>query len=318
MNNKIPVQLRPPRHTKYVYEKLRICKHCLRYTILYDEECPTCGKSGGLISLHSKAAAQVQRSTRNDRLIALLITLVSIFFGRTFQEMALALVAGLLLTGMLIYVQHRTKPQAISRELNRIFIRDRQQIINGLIANLDWAAAIGKENKALSYEMMREIATLVHDDSIRSLQIMLLQSFVLRKDMDLELEPLLQKRFDPDLVEYIGELSKIKRELIKDKTFRYILKYEQHIASMSRGDEILSGVAAAAVRQKRYCLTYAEFIARYARLFPKERFLRLYRVVNGSPQDDWGALGEEVARIFTEKYQWDADFQQPAIRSNSL
>lgn len=318
MNNKIPVQLRPFSHTKYVYEKLRICKHCLRYTVLYEEACPTCGKSGGLITLHEKASNQVKRSIRNDRLIALLITLVSIFFGRTFQDMALALVAGVLLTGVLIYIQNRMKPQAISKELARTFVRDRQQILNGLIANLDWAAAIGKENKARSYEMMREIATLVHDDSIRSLQIMLLQSFVLRKDMDLELEPLLQQRFDPDLVEYIGELSKIKRELIKDKTFRYILKYEEHIASMNRGSEILSGVAAAAVRQKRYCLSYAEFLARYARLLPKERFLRLYRVVNGSPQDNWGGLGEEVSRIFTEKYQWDADFQQPATRSGTL
>lgn len=318
MDNKIPVQIRPANRTKYVYEKLRVCKHCQRYTILHEDQCAGCGRTDGLLSLRQKATYSLRRSVRNDRLIALFITLVSIFVGRTFQEMAIGFLVGLLLTGFLWYFQRRMQPRAISKELARMFLRDRQRIVNGLIANLDYAAEVGKENKTLSYEMMREIASLVHDDSIRSLQIMLLQSFVLRKDMELDLEPLLQNRFDPDLVEYIGELSKIKRELIKDKTFRYTLKYEQQIASMRRGSEILAGVAGAAVRQKRYCLTYSEFIARYARLLPKERFLRLYRVVNGNPQENWGVLGEEVSRIFNEKYQWDADFQQPMIRSNSL
>lgn len=317
MNNKIPVQINPPIKTKYLYEKLRVCKNCHRYTILQEEHCTHCGKRE-LIPLREQATAIVYRSMRNERLTVILIALVSIFFGTTFQEMALGLAGGILLTGLLWFFQRKLLPRAVSRELAGMFLRDRQSIAEGLIANLDQAVATGQENKARSYEMLREIASLVHDDTIRSLQIMLLQSFVLRKDMDMELEPLLQRRFDPELVRYIGELAKIKRELIKDRAFHYVLTYEHEIAAMERGEEILAGVAGAAVRMKRYVLSYPDFIARYARFLPKERFLRLYRVIAGNPDENWGSLRDEVYRIYNEKYQWDADFQQSVPRSGSL
>ncbi|MEK5480162.1 hypothetical protein NYE70_25010 [Paenibacillus sp. FSL R5-0407] len=317
MDNKIPVQIKPTIKTKYVYEKLRICNNCHRYTILREDNCTFCGKPG-LLPLREKAAATVRRTMRNERLAAILITLISIFFGRSFQEMAIGLAGGVILTGCLWFVQRRLLPRAVSREIARMFLHDRQRIADGLIANLDRAVETGKEDKARSYEMLREIAALVHDDTIRSLQIILLQSFVLRKDMELELEPLLQSRFDPDLARYIGELAKIKRELIKDRTFRYILKYEHEIASLERGEDILAGVAGAAVRLKRYVLSYSDFISRYARLLPKERFLRLYRVIATNPNEPWTSLADEVYRIYNEKYQWDADFQQITPRSISL
>ncbi|MNJ63027.1 hypothetical protein D3C77_588910 [compost metagenome] len=133
--------------------------------------------------------------------------------------------------------------------------------------------------------------------------------------MELELEPLLLENFDPELAAYIGELTKIKRELIKDRTFKYIIKYEQQIITMEHGEDILAGVAGAAVRMQRYVLAYAGFIARYARRLPKDRFLRLYRIIAEHPGLDWGELKAETTRIYEEKYQWDADFQQIKPRS---
>ncbi|MUG46385.1 hypothetical protein GNP95_15450 [Paenibacillus woosongensis] len=278
-----------------------------------EENCTTCGKPA-LLPIQELALRAAKRSLSNDLLLTLLLTLIAVAFSPTFQFIAISAVSGAALMALLLFVRRKALPSRTSIELSKMFVRDRDRIANGLVRNLDIAAA--QENEARSYELMREVAVIIRNDHIRKLQILLLQSLVLRKDMDLELEPLLLEDFDPELASYIGELAKIKRELIKDRTFQYVIKYEQQITAMKDGDDILAGVAGAAVRMKRYVLAYSGFLARYARKLPKDRFLRLYRIVTENPDLNWGALQAETARIYEEKYQWDADFQQIKPRSN--
>ncbi|SDG30119.1 hypothetical protein SAMN04488542_13421 [Fontibacillus panacisegetis] len=315
MNKKKTIILHPPLRTKYAYEKLKCCKYCQSYTVLNEEKCTVCGKSG-LRPVLEKARHKAKRTQYNDLLLTLFLTLLAILFSQTFQLMAISAGAGVLLLGLLYFVQRQALESRISIELSKLFQRERGQIAAGLIRNLETAAALEEEGR--SYEMMREVAVIVHNDHIRKLQIMLLQSFVLRKDMELELEPLLLEDFDPELAAYIGELAKIKRELIKDKTFQYVIKYEQQILAMENGKDILAGVAGATIRLKRYVLAYSGFIARYARRLSKDRFLRLYRMLAESPGLDWGELSAETARVYEEKYQWDADFQQIKPRSTII
>lgn len=87
--------------------------------------------------------------------------------------------------------------------------------------------------------MLREMAVLIHNDRIRLQQVALLQSFVLRKDMELTLDPLLIKSFEPLMVRYIGEIARLNRELIKDRTFRYVVFYERRILELA-GAKIFS------------------------------------------------------------------------------
>lgn len=312
MNKKKTIILHPPIKTKYAYEKLRCCKYCQSYTVLNEEKCSSCGKSG-LRPVLEKARYTAKRAQYNDLLLALFLTLLAILFSQTLQFIAISAVAGILLIGLLYFVQRQALDSRISIELSKLFQRERGEIAAGLFRNLE--TAVQHEEEGRSYEMIRDIAVIVHNDHIRKLQIILLQSFVLRKDMELELEPLLLEDFDPELAAYIGELTKIKRELIKDKTFQYVIKYEQHILAMERGEDILTGVAGATTRLQRYVIAYSEFIARYARNIPKDRFLRLYRMIAESPNLDWGVLAAETLRIYEEKYQWDADFQQIKLRS---
>lgn len=311
--NKKNIVLRPPIKTKYAYEKLRCCKKCHNYTALQEENCSICGKSA-LLPMLEVAKRAAKRSMGNDLLLTLLLTLLSIIFSPTLQWVIISAIAGAVLLVVFVIVHRIALPSRTSIELSKIFVRDRDRIAEGLLRNLD--TAVAQENEARSYELMREIAAIIHDDHIRKLQIILLQSLKLRKDMELELEPLLVKDFDPELADYIGELAKIKRELIKDRTFQYVIKYEAKISVMEHGDDILTGVAGAAVRMKRYVLAYADFISRHARKLPKDRFLRLYRIVMENPNLNWGALKAETARVYEEKYQWDADFQQIKSRSN--
>ncbi|WP_438348021.1 hypothetical protein ACP8HI_20555 [Paenibacillus sp. FA6] len=308
MTKKRAVTFRPYIQTRYAYEKLRICSHCQHFTALWEEQCRVCGKTK-LIPVTQKATSSVKRTMRNEQLIALLIGLTGIFFSQNFGQMILCAGAVILLIALLWVIQRKALPSEIPLELDKLFEREQLHILEDLKNNRKTAVAALKEDELLTYEMLREISTLVHNDKIRLQQVVLLQSFILRKDMDLAVEPLLIDEFDSDLAAYIGEIAKIKRDLIQNSSIRYILAYEPYILEMEHGIEILTNVVGASVRLKKYVETYPEFVQRYARGLSKDRFLRLYRLIRQYPDHSWGHLANEVASIRSELYEWDPDFQ---------
>ncbi|MNM68133.1 hypothetical protein D3C81_796830 [compost metagenome] len=79
---------------------------------------------------------------------------------------------------------------------------------------------------------------------------------------------------------------------------------------MVNGRDILAATAGAIVRMKRYVTLYPEFIRRYARYLPRDRFLRLFRIVTSDPHLQFSNLATEVAEIYNAKYQWDPDFHK--------
>ena len=308
MTKKRAVTLRPYIQTRYAYEKLRICTHCHHFTALWEEQCRVCGKTK-LIPVTQKATSIVKKTMRNEQLIALLIGLTGIFFSQSFGQMILCAGAVIILIALLWVVQRRMLPSEVPFALDKLFEREQLHILEDLKSNRKTAVAALKDDELLTYELLREISTLVHNDKIRLQQVVLLQSFILRKDMDLAVEPLLIDEFDSDLAAYIGEVAKIKRDLIKNRSIRYILAYEPYILKMDNGLEILTNVVGAAVRLKKYVETYPEFVQRYARRLSKDRFLRLYRLIRQYPDHPWGHLATEVASIRSELYEWDPDFQ---------
>lgn len=310
MMKKLPVQLNPYIKTRYPYNKLKICRRCNHFTVLGDEECPVCGKPA-LQSVEKRAASMLQRSMWRARLIVLFIMAVGLVMSESTMQTSLFAAGGLLLLALLWTIQRRLTPALLLLQLEHLFQKEAYTLFAGLVNDREAAIQVFHSgDKPLAYEMLREIGALVHTDQLRIEQILLLQSFVLRKDMDLMLDPLLMDHFNPDLVEYIGELAKIRRDLLKENTFRYILLHEAQILKMEHGDSILVGVAGAAVRMKRYIALYPYLVLRYARKLPKDRFLRLYRIVQSSPHSNSGPLYEEVMDIYNEKYKWDEDFQR--------
>ncbi|MFU1793788.1 hypothetical protein ACM1RC_07970 [Paenibacillus azoreducens] len=308
MTKKKPVRLRPYYKTRYAYEKLRVCKHCGAYTVLWEDKCANCGRLA-LIPVMDQARINAKRSMQNERLIALAMTLIAVLFSQTFLQIVSCLLGGIALTVLLWRFQRKMLEPETRRQLNRLLRSSERRIIEGIYLNLTTASAAIRDDEQLGYEILREIATIVHNDRIRLQQIMLLQSFMLRKDMELVLEPLMLENFEPALAEYIGELAKIKRELIKHQAIRYVLAYEHEILHMKNGENIMTAVAGAAVRMKTYVDAYPEFILRYARKLPKDRYLRLYRLVRRNPNQSWNGLRDEVSAIYNEKYRWDPEFQ---------
>ncbi len=309
MDKKKPVQLRPYSKTRYVYQKLRVCKHCHNFTILWEDSCAFC-KRNALVPVMELAEKMAKRSMQSDRLLFYIIGLSAVLLSQTFLQIVISFACMVVLLVWLWLMQSRMLQTETLHALNKFIRSHRIQILEGLDLNKATASAAIKEDAQLGYEIVREIASLVRNDRIRLQQIVLLQSFSLRKDMELELEPLLLDEFDPDLAAYIGEIAKIKRELINSKAIQYLLDHESDILRMEQGRQIMIDAAGAAVRKKKYIDTFPDFISRYAEGLPRFRFLRLYQIVRRNPGLSWNGLRDRVSAIYNEHYRSDPDFQK--------
>ncbi|ULO06741.1 hypothetical protein H1230_27770 [Paenibacillus sp. 19GGS1-52] len=308
MNKKKPVTFSPFKTPRYAYDLLRICKHCGRYTALSEERCSKCGKSS-LVPVEQYAMSSRGRSMHTRLLLPLLLTLAAVYFGNSIRQMVLCGAGGLVLMGLLYYTQRKVRQNENLHALNQLLSRNLGIIKEGLEFNRQEAVSVLRENDVLAYEKLRIISILLRGDRISRQRVALLHGFLLRKDMDLELEQLLLKDFEPLLAEYIGEIAKVRPDLIKDRTLRYVKTYEIQILQMDKGTAILAGVAGAAVRMKRYVLLHSEFIGRYAHELPKDRFLRLSKLIAANPHEPWNGLDLTVAELRETQYRWDPEFQ---------
>jgi hypothetical protein len=308
VNKKRPVTFRPFKAPRYAYDKLRICRHCGRYTALGEDRCTKCGRNS-LTTVEQHAASITGRKMHTRLLFILLLTLSSVYFGNSIQQMLLCGAGGLLMAGLLYYTQRKVRQNENLRSLNELFGRSVGIIQEGLEINRQEAVSVLRENDLLAYEKLRELSILLRGDRIARQRVALLHGFLLRKDMDLELEQLLLKDFEPLLAEYIGEIAKVRPDLIKDRTLRYVKNYEVEIRQMDHGLTILTGVAGAAVRMKRYTLLYSSMLGRYVQDLPKDRFLRLSKLIAANPHEPWNGLDLKVADIHETKYRWDPEFQ---------
>jgi hypothetical protein len=308
VNKKRPVTFRPFKAPRYAYDKLRICRHCGRYTALGEDRCTKCGRNS-LTTVEQHAASITGRKMHTRLLFILLLTLSSVYFGNSIQQVLLCGAGGLLMAGLLYYTQRKVRQNENLRSLNELFGRSVGIIQEGLEINRQEAVSVLRENDLLAYEKLRELSILLRGDRIARQRVALLHGFLLRKDMDLELEQLLLKDFEPLLAEYIGEIAKVRPDLIKDRTLRYVKNYEVEIRQMDHGLTILTGVAGAAVRMKRYTLLYSSMLGRYVQDLPKDRFLRLSKLIAANPHEPWNGLDLKVADIHETKYRWDPEFQ---------
>lgn len=308
MNKKKPVTFRPFKASRYAFDKLRICRHCGRHTALGEERCTKCGRAS-LITVEQQATSIAGRKMQTRLLLILLLTLASVYFGNSIQQMVLCGAGGLVLAGLLYYTQRKVRQNENLRSLNELLGRHIFIIKEGLELNRQEAVSVLRENDVLAYEKLREISILLRGDRIARQRVALLHGFLLRKDMDLELEQLLLKDFEPLLAEYIGEIAKVRPDLIKDRTLRYVKNYETEIRQMDKGLTILTGVAGAAVRMKRYALLYSSMIGRYVQDLPKDRFLRLSKLIAANPYEPWNGLDHKVAEIREVKYRWDPEIE---------
>lgn len=299
------------------YDRLHVCRKCGRVTILSKEICPKCGKNR-LIAVIEKARLQTKRKMLNEILFTIILIIAAVLCSRTSMLIALSAGSGVILLAALIVVQRQVREQEKLRQLRKFFLRQRGDIYDGLVDDQSIGVETVRSGEDVEgYHILRQTAVLVKNDRLRLALLSLLQNFRLRSDMDLELDSLITRDFDPLVAEYIGEMARIKRDMIKDRSIRYIIANEPKILQMETGWNILVSVTSAIVRMKRYISMYPGFIRRYARFLPKERFIRLYRIVQHDSALLHDAIAQDMETLRMELYPDDPAFERSTDGASS-
>lgn len=309
MSKKIAVQFRKSARTRHAYERLKQCKGCGNYSVLWSNECLKCGAAGKLSSVKEIVQAIHRRNTVRDAMIVFSISLAAFFLAETFVQMAAAVIAGIALVAGTVMLSKRYAPAVENRLIHRLLISENRAIREGLLLDIEDAAGdLKSDDHKAAYEKLREIGYVITGNQVKVLKLMCLSHFILRSDMDLELSPLIPTGFEPDFIRYLNEVLKISPQLAKRDTLNYVVKHRSSIEAFDGGRETLVLAAGAALRVKGYVLQYQQLIADFIEDLPRERLLRLCKLLQGS-YDEAPALYDKARDTVKLKYDFDPEFQ---------
>lgn len=309
MSRKIPVQFRKFSKSAHLFQRLKYCKGCGNFSVLETEACPGCGKEDRQISAEAFARTLSRRTFQTRSVYLAAFLLLGVLAARNLWEIALASVGGAAILALAFFLHRRYREDIESHRFHQLLEQENASIREGIGKDVDLAVAdIKAENYKAAYEKLREIGLFFLDDRIKLRKIMCLNQFVLRKDMDLELDTLVPTHFDIDFVRYLQEVVKVNNLLVKKKTIDYAVRNRVLIEAMEGGRELLVGIAGAALRMKGYVKAHPRFIADFMGELPKERFLRLCRMVAENPAE-WPELFVEVRETARMRYGFDPDVQ---------
>lgn len=279
MQDKLVVQFK---HLPVYYHKtdyIVYCKHCNSYTINNQAPCYKCGASDQLITLDTVTQKIVKRDfyIRNCFILMVytLLFLLSMNFTQLVTVTAYTLLC--LLLNLLFYTTF--KHALCLSELDKYIHLNHKKIKQDLTELLNKIQEKTEEKKYLeAYEDLRYLGMLIDTEEVRFKKINCLRHFRLRADLPLELKEILLIRGNKYLIEYIYEVSKIKKELIDEDTIQYILGYKEQILGLPEGEKIIAKVVEAALKSKYLTRRYAYVMYDYLDYFSKERLIRLWKI----------------------------------------
>ena len=307
MPDKIAAHFSKPRVTRYVFQRLQCCRKCGTFTALDLSVCPVCGRSALV------PAAEIGRQ-RQGLLFAVELLLLAAglvaaaYFAADTLQLVLAIVCGAGLLTAHLFFRKRYAMSAKQNRLHSFLIGRSKAIADGLTADeksaeADYEAGHYKE----CYEKLREVGHFLYDDRLRGNKVLCLNHFVLRKDMFLELESLVPRKYSKAFNQYLLEISRVNPELIRKQALHYVLRYRGEIEKTGIGRELLTGVAGAALR-RRSNLDICQFlIADYAEFLPRERFRRLCMLLSDPATDSYPALLIRAKEVAVRLYANDAE-----------
>jgi len=311
MNKKLAIQFRKSEKTRYHYLRLKYCPHCDNFSVLWQPHCDVCGREHSYIPVE----AITQRLARRNRQIQLLGLIVllsfSVFVSGTMTELIVSLVSSLLLLiGFRLMQQQFAEVEKMTL-LDRYLQGEGTKIRQALLRHIQQAVTDAKASRYKdAYEKLREVGHFLHDDTVKIRKIMYLNHFILRKDMDLELDTLIPSRYDRDFITYLREVAKLKPALLKKRVLDYCLLHRDKIRGHEHGNEVLTHAAGAALRMKAYVDRYQVLILDMLEHLPKERLLRLAKLLKRRPAGEWPELYARTLSLITTKHAFDPDFHE--------
>ncbi|MDQ1144305.1 hypothetical protein QE429_001132 [Bacillus sp. SORGH_AS 510] len=302
------VQFSKKKRTQYRFQKLKMCKKCNRYTVLKDDICPACGTP--FIGIENLVKAILKNKLFTEATWILIVVSIGIVAAPTMKTLYFSLVTGLIFVVSYVMLSSLFLKSEYFTQLKTLLRADLKKIAAGIQVDSNLAKMDVKENRlADAYEKLREIGDFIYNDEMKSRRVMTLNEIVLRRDMELELEPLIPSSYDKDFVKYALEVVKINRSLMTKKGIAYFIHYREAVIRDFGMDSLMS-VAGTVLRMKLYIQEFQPFIEEFLEYFPKERILRLCSILQAHPEVDWGSLEDQTKRLIYMKYPFDPDFKR--------
>ncbi|MEN6314204.1 MAG: hypothetical protein ABFD25_08170 [Clostridiaceae bacterium] len=313
MSEKKAVQFRKANRTAYRYQNLKYCLKCGTYSVLRDKKCFVCGHDDRFTGMDKLADIVTGRRYRTE--LCLLISLfgAGIIAANNITQIIATLVAFTVFIVMFCKIKKYYHLSELKNNLLTIFKKNYSEIKSGL--DLDTQSCdedIKGQNYKEAYEKLRYIGHLLTGDDKKIQKLICLDKFIIRKDMDLDIDSLLLSDYNLGLVYFIYEVSKVNRSLINSKVIDYAIKYEDEILNLENGKEILGSIAGAVLKIKNHVSTYKDFLLRYLKYMRKERILRLCKLLKLYYTDEWEDLLKETKRVIGDMYYGDPEFKEYA------
>ncbi|WP_231507829.1 hypothetical protein [Bacillus sp. UNC41MFS5] len=285
-----------------------MCKKCNRYSVLKDEECSECGSK--FIGIEGLVHSIFKNRLYTEAIRILILVCIGIVAAPTVKTLYLSLITGIIFVISYIMLTLIFMKSEYFIVLKKLLRSDFRKIQAGIRFDSELAKEdVREERLAAADEKLREIGDFIYSDQVKIRRVMVLNNILLRRDMELELEPLIPSSYDKDFVKYALEVLKINRTLITKKCIIYFIKYRDTIVR-DFGMDSLIAVAGTTLRMKLYILEFSAFIEEFLEYFPKDRFLRLCNIIQSNPDEDWGSLAVKAKRLVEIKYHYDPDFKR--------
>ncbi|MFO1443243.1 hypothetical protein KDN24_08445 [Bacillus sp. Bva_UNVM-123] len=229
--------------------------------------------------MNQMISRQYRLKFQSDILLFMILLFIAVIF--TFSLVKIAIIASFGLVAITFYSIFKllTRSSESKHILLHQVTTDMEKIKRGLLLNKKIAEKKIQHTSYLdAYEILRSIGLFWNDDSIKELKLICLNSFIIRKDMPLEMDTVVPNMYSKEYVTYLGNAVKVQRNLVNKKVLDYVVTYEEQILEHF-SKEILINVAGAALRMKHYFILYEEFIMKYVEDMPKERVLRLSKLL---------------------------------------
>ncbi|MDQ1912721.1 hypothetical protein RAC89_20230 [Paenibacillus sp. GD4] len=301
MSPKIPVRLPKLIRTAYLFHRLRQCHRCGAYSSLNPPACPVCG--GETWQPVAEIAKAIERKHAQTELLILgTIVTAAYIASRSFKEMAAALLVGVVLLVVHALIRRHYAPYLLRRTIRRSLLQNHEKIRQGLLNDIEQAESdLAQDNYPAAYEKFREIGFFLKDNPIRILQLACLNRFILRSDMDLELDSLIPERFDGEFAAYLLDICRVKPGLIGRASIEYTVKYRQEFERLPYGEEILIAAAGAALRVRAHLPLFRGLVLDYAERLPEDRLHRLHLLASERAALD-RELFSQVEQIWNLRY----------------
>lgn len=261
----------------YESDYLSYCMHCGTYNLGH-KPCVKCGETVE-VSLDEVAAKTVRRHVGIRMSIALLVYVLLFIISMDFMQIFLATIFTGICIALNILIYRHFKQSLIQTEMYKHIKANIDKIKSDLQKQMGIATKnVDEGNLVEAYDRFRYLAKLTDTEEVRTYKLICLRNFQLRSDMPLEMNTLLQEECNSFLIDYIYEISKLKKELIDDATLGYIVKYKEQVLMKSRGEKKLGNILAASLRSKFLFCKYASEMPGYLKYFSKERLLRLCKL----------------------------------------